>query len=127
MASRKNLQSFPRIGGPRPRRGHGRLVLEELERRQLLSTYPVTSMADDGSLGTLRWAINRANGDAVPDVIVFAIESGGVRTITLSSPLPVITSPVMIDGSAQGGYSGTPLIELDGSKLTPSDSVLTFT
>src|SRR5262249_6175102 len=31
------------------------------------------------------------------------------------SPLPDLTASVLIDGTSQPGYAGTPLIELDGS------------
>ena len=49
-----------------------RLVLEALEERRLLSTFTVTSIADDGSAGTLRYEIGQANSNVgVPDTINF--------------------------------------------------------
>ena len=49
-----------------------RLALEALEERRLLSTFTVTSIADDGSAGTLRYEIGQANADAgVADTINF--------------------------------------------------------
>ena len=36
-----------------------RPAVQALEDRRLLSTFDVTSTADDGSIGTLRWAVNR--------------------------------------------------------------------
>ena len=39
-------------------------------------------------------------------------------------PLPNITNPVVINGMSQNGYSGTPLIEIDGANLASSDWVL---
>ena len=37
-----------------------------------------------------------------------------MKRITPSSPLPVVTDPVVIDGTTQPGYSGRPVIELRG-------------
>jgi hypothetical protein len=44
--------------------------------------------------------------------IHFAIEIG-LRTIHLQSLLPPLTHPVVIDGTTQPGFNGTPIIELD--------------
>src|SRR5439155_6254117 len=56
------------------------------------------------------------------DSIRFNIgSSGSVQTFTPASALPVIDEAVTIDGTTQPGYSGTPLIELNGS-LAPSDA-----
>jgi PKD repeat protein len=81
------------------------------------ATYTVDSIADDGSSGTLRWAITQANANIGADTIDFAIGTvGSHQTITLSATLPDITDPVVIDGWSQGGasYTGAPLIELNG-------------
>ena len=83
-----------------------------------------TSNAADTSVGngicaasgggcTLRAAIQEANALAGHDTITFGIGSG-VQTIDVSSALPTITSPVTIDGTTQPGFSGSPLIVLDG-------------
>ena len=37
------------------------------------------------------------------------------HSINVFSPLPSITSPVVIDGTSQPGYAGRPLIELNGN------------
>ncbi|HSD82212.1 MAG TPA: hypothetical protein VLG46_00035, partial [Anaerolineae bacterium] len=90
------------------------------------ATYTVTSTADDGSAGTLRWAIDQANTNAGSDTIDFAIGTvGSQQTITLTAALPTITDPSVIDGWSQGGagYTGVPLIELNGAGST---SGLTF-
>jgi len=57
----------------------------------------VTSLADDGSNGTLRWAINQANATAggIYDAILFGLDG----TITLTSALPQITQSVTITGN----------------------------
>lgn len=81
---------------------------------RLVSTFTVTTTADDGA-GSLRVAINQANAVAGADRIVFNIAGGGVHTIQPLSPLPVITDPVTIDATTQPGFSGTPLVEIDGS------------
>src|SRR6185436_6961472 len=63
---------------------------------------------------TLRAAIQEANALSGLDTIAFAI-GAGAQTINLSSALPVITAPVIIDGTTQPGYAGAPLIELNGA------------
>lgn len=77
------------------------------------ATFTVTSNLDAGP-ATLRAAIDLANADSAPDIIDFSIDSGA-QTIALQSPLPDVTQPVKIDGTTQPGFSGTPLIEIDGT------------
>jgi VCBS repeat-containing protein len=112
--------------------------LQRLEDRNLLSGNPIlvvdtvsdtadgnTSsianlLANKGADGkvSLREAILAANNTANsggPDVIQFNIPGGGLHTIQPGSALPTITDPVLIDGWTQSGFSGPPLIELDGS------------
>ncbi len=88
------------------------------------STYLVTSTADSNDVGTMRSAIGWANvstndnpaniASPAPNTIDFDISGSGVQTIDPLSALPSLTVPVTIDGTSQPGYSGTPLIELDG-------------
>ena len=79
------------------------------------ATITVTSAADSGA-GSLRDAITQSNTTAgILDTIAFAIPGAGPHTISLLSALPTITDPVVIDGSTQPGFAGTPLIELDGT------------
>lgn len=69
------------------------------------TTFTVTS-TDDSGPGTLRQAIDDANGNANPsdmDVIEFDIPGTGVQQIILSSSLPVIIEKVTIDGYTQTG------------------------
>ena len=90
--------------------------LELMEDRTLLTTYLVNS-TDDGGPGSLRQAIlDSNNAVGATNVIDFDISGNGVRTIFPLSALPAISSPVLIDGTSQPGYAGTPLIELNGSQ-----------
>jgi len=70
----------------------------------------VTTNADSGS-GSLRQAIETANTQTGLTTIDFAINTG-VQTIVLDSALPPITAPVVLDGTSQPGFNGTPLIVL---------------
>ncbi|WP_183098164.1 right-handed parallel beta-helix repeat-containing protein [Nocardioides pelophilus] len=74
----------------------------------------VTSAADGGS-GSLREAIEQANGAGGESRVEFAIDSGP-STIRLISPLPPVAFAGVIDGWSQPGFDGSPLIELDGSR-----------
>ena len=134
----------------RPRRRHKKSIahreiscrpqLESMEQRRLMAVITVTGTGDainatDGVV-TLREAITAANGnknisDVVGvgaygnDTIAFNIPGTGVQTIAPTSPLPIITDPVTIDGYTQPGsapntnpvgqgLNGTLLIEIDG-------------
>ena len=67
-------------------------------------TYTVTSSADDGSAGTLRYAITQANANP-GSTINFAANLG---TIALTSSLPNINASMAINGAAgDGGISGS--------------------
>lgn len=72
---------------------------------------------------SLREAIIVANGTTgLRESIEFDIGAGGVQTIVLGTdPLPTITDPVTIDGTTQPGYSGAPLIEIDGTNVDAPD------
>ncbi len=91
-----------------------------MERRQLLSTFVVTDTNDDANPNSLRWAIIQANasGAASGAAIDFDIADSGAVAIHLTAPLPAIDVPVVIDGTTEPGYLGSPLVEIDGSGLT---------
>ena len=83
----------------------------------------VVTSTSDGGFGSLRFAINYANthpnAEGMPDTISFDL--GGeqpVYRITLASPLPVVTDPVVIDGTTQPGYYGRPVVIIDGRYLS---------
>jgi hypothetical protein len=76
-----------------------------------IATLTVTNINDSGP-GSLRQAILDANSSPGLDAIEFKIESG-VQTIKLLTALPKITDPVIIDGTTQPGFAGSPVIELN--------------
>lgn len=75
--------------------------------------FTVTTTNDTGA-GSLRQAISDANNNPGADAIEFNIP-GPARTISPAAPLPTITAAVTIDGTTQPGFSGQPLIELNGA------------
>lgn len=83
------------------------------------ATLVVTKTADDGSNGTLRWAIQQANSG---DTITFDIPttdpgyqaSGGYWRIVLSSRLEITKDNITIDGTVPSGGT-VPKIELVGN------------
>lgn len=132
------LNAFPPIRQPHSRQRSlrtRRFEIEALEARKLLATLTVNTTSDDttpdGTL-SLREAIEVSNGTlplaslspseqsqisgalSTPNTIAFDIGAGGLATIYPLSPLPDLTSSVIIDGTTQPGYSSTPLIEIDG-------------
>jgi hypothetical protein len=78
----------------------------------------VVTNANNHGTGSLRDAIVNANATIGKDTIVFNIPGPGVKTIALLNALPDITDAVVIDGTTQPGYTGTPLVELDGLAIT---------
>jgi hypothetical protein len=67
------------------------------------ATFTVTSLSDDGSAGTLRWAITQANTTAGADTI--AVDNSLNGTITLTSNLPAITEALTINGNGQSNLT----------------------
>lgn len=86
-------------------------------------TFTVINTNDSGP-GSLRAVIEMANSNPGADTIVFDIPGEGVKTIALLSALPVLTEAVTIDGTTQPGFSGTPIIELNGAAVTGDGLVL---
>src|SRR5436190_2608351 len=72
---------------------------------------------DDTGTGSLRQAINDANGHAGLDTIAFNIPGTGVHTITPVTQLPSITGPVTLDGYTQPGSSANTLANGDNAIL----------
>ena len=97
-------------------------------------TYTVSNLLDSGP-GSLRQAILDANSHAGADTIAFNIPGTGVRTIAPATELPVVTSPVTIDGYTQPGSvantlatgdNAVLLIELNGASAGNSANGLTL-
>ena len=87
--------------------------------------FVVDTTADSGP-GSLRQAILDANTvTGLTVTIDFAIPGGGVQTIAPVTPLPSITANVLIDGTSQPGFAGTPLIDLTGQELGGSEPLTT--
>jgi len=75
-----------------------------------INPFVVTTTADTGTVGTLRYAIDYSNANptisaSAPNQIMFKIPGVGLQTISLSSALPPIMQPVVIDGYSQAGSS----------------------
>lgn len=92
-----------------------------LEDRNAPAVFTVTNTNDSGS-GSLRDAIISANTTAGADSITFNLAGANVRTIALTTALPLITEQVIVDGTSQAGYAGVPLIELNGSAITATNA-----
>ncbi len=84
-------------------------------------------LASPGADGiSLREAILAANNTPATTIIQFNIGGGGQQTISLTSALPTIAEPVIIDGSTQPGFAGAPLIDLNGSVAGATANGLTI-
>ena len=95
-----------------------------------IDAFQVTNTSDVG-VGSLRQVILNANfAQTKPQVdITFKIPASGPGfgagfwTITPASPLPAITTPVLLDGTSQGAAL-TPLVEISGTQVTGDGLVL---
>jgi autotransporter-associated beta strand protein len=126
---------MPRLHPLRRRSCAARLALAcltallALPQAALAGTYVVNSLADDLSVGTLRWAISQANQDGeVSNTINFVLP--GSSTIQLLSALPQIDVNVQMNGAAAVGLrivgDGTaPVFDLDRNLTLLLDDVVT--
>ena len=98
-------------------------VVQEPDSPGSSGVFVVNSTADTdicvaGGECTLRGALNLANaGSEPPYTITFNISGDAPHTIAPATDLPTITVPVIIKGKP-AGYSGVPVIILDGSSAT---------
>jgi titin len=120
-------RSTLRPNARRPRQFRPRL--EQLEERTVPSVYTVSSLADTNTAGTLRYAIDQADLNhtgmaASPDQIKFTV--AGTINIT-GTPLPALSDIAVIDGTSATGYSGVPVITLDGTSAGSAANGLTIT
>ncbi len=92
----------------------GSLTAAESQPFNISNPFAVTNTNDSGP-GSLRQAILTANAVAGTQTISFNIPGDGPHTIQPQSFLPPITQSVIIDGTTQPGFAGTPIIEIDGT------------
>ena len=77
---------------------------------------PGNGVANAGNgLVTLRSAIQEANALAGFQKVYFYLPGNGPYTLVPTSSLPTITGGIMLDGTYQKGYTGTPLITTQGT------------
>ncbi len=86
------------------------------------NTYTVTTTADSGA-GSLRKAIADANARSGADTIDFNLSGSGPFVIQPATKLPTITDTVTLDATTQPGWSGAPLVEIDGSATASGDGI----
>ena len=113
--------------------------LEALEGRDVPSTLTVTNTLDDGSTGSLRWAVGQANAHAGGDTITFDTTVFRTpQTITLAQGELPITKSLTIQGPGAdrltisgGGFSapdyGSRVFEIDGAATAVTLSGLSIT
>ena len=114
-------------------------TVEALEDRCCPSTWIVTNTLDDGSFGSLRYAVNQANANPGPDSIIFDPNVfSTAQTITLGGSqldLSDKTGETTITGPTQSGSITTPIstIQFTSSAFIGTDpesligQTLTFT
>jgi len=69
-------------------------------------------------IGTLQWAIRKANDTQGDCIINFNIPGTGPYIILIDHYIPQINNSVIIDGTTQAGYSlNNPIIIIDGQEL----------
>ena len=78
------------------------------------NNFTVVTTSDSGA-GSLRQAVLDANNNPGADTIVFQLTGTKPFTISLASALPVVSTPMTIDGTTQAGYSNAPVVELNGA------------
>jgi len=105
----------------RPRERTFRPRLEQLETRELLSSYMVTNTSGDPTVpGSLPYAITQANYVTRGlDYIFFNIPGAGSHVMSINQTL-YINDQTVIDGTSQPGYKGVPLISVQGNSSVPS-------
>lgn len=132
----RRVAAAPKSVRPIPCR-RTRPVIEILEDRCLLTTYTVNSLLDTnagiGNTGTLRFVLNQANANhtgtaASPDIIQFATGGGTIDVDSANGGAPTLAANevAVIDATTETGYTGTPLVTLDGTNAGLSANGLTI-
>lgn len=85
-------------------------------------SFTVNSSSDtnDGACDPIQCSLREAmlaanDSGSLTSVIGFQIPGSGVHTIQPTTPLPALAGSTFIAGQSQPGFTGTPLIEIDGS------------
>ncbi|MCC6417710.1 MAG: right-handed parallel beta-helix repeat-containing protein, partial [Gemmataceae bacterium] len=117
----RHRQGFSRTRRLRPFRY--RPYLEVLDERLAPAVFTVDIPGDTGTstspfTGDLRYCITQANTWPGLDTIEIDIagEAGPALAI-LTSDLPAVTDELVLDGTTQFDYDGTPIFELDGINI----------
>lgn len=102
--------------------GAARILPAQASQSDAQAVYTVNTVADpgtgtcDATECTLREAIRAANLSAGADTIQFNVPGTGPHTIQPRSALPTITDTLTLDGASQPGFTGIPIVELDGTR-----------
>ncbi len=103
------------------------LVLASGLSAQTTFTVNTTDDVDDGTCDvghcSLREAITAANHALDGAVIAFNIPGPGPHTIQPTAPLPAIEDDIVLDGTTEPEFAGTPVIEVDGSMAGPTNGL----
>lgn len=95
------------------------LVLASGLSAQATYTVNTTDDLDDGTCDaahcSLREAITASNLDPFGGIIHFSIPGAGPHSIQPLAALPALEDGVIIDGTTEPDFAGSPVIELDGS------------
>lgn len=89
------------------------------------ATLTVANLNDSGS-GSLRQAILNANAAPGLDTIIFQIPGAAPHTLTPLTALPPLLDAVVIDGTTQPDFAGTPTVQLVGASAGPSSGLRLF-
>jgi len=89
------------------------------------ATYVVVNTADSGN-GSLRQAIINANANTPPNTISFQITGSQPFTISPLSTFPTLSQPVVIDGTTQPGYAGSPVVQINAAGITAGSDCFTL-
>jgi Right handed beta helix region len=111
-----------------------RFTVLALEDRRLLSSFEVTSTADNLNFGTLRWAVAQANTASSPTTITFNLGSSPATIVLTLGPLALTNSAasIAIDGPGAdllsiSGDNESPVLEVDEGSVSLSGFTITAT
>ena len=113
------------------RRRATRLSLECLEDRRTPATFVLTSLADDGTVGTLRDAINQANANNQANTIIIPPSLDiGTTFVTVHTPQgdflkEVDHNIIHLNGSALPFITST--LKIVGDDMSPDSNITRFT